>query len=323
MNEFSFDRAWSRGMEFISRNAGNHAIILIGLGVLVPLILQYVLMGSAGGMMNPAMLGQGGTAALTYGGGALILAVFAMYVIQTGSYFASWRNGLAPAETLGGAVGYGLLTGLLVIVAVVVVFVVVVVGVGQVSEGLAAILAVVVLLPLLAMLYTVIAAMVAVLMFLIMLLALAFGASLGQANAAMMLTGQGAIGMVIALAVFVLLFWLTARFSCATSAMAERRTFNLFTGLAESWRLTGPGQWRIMGYLALIAIVLCVIFFVLALLIGASMMGSMQSGAMPQPGIGTILFSVVIGIGLAYLTVLVPAGIYRSLSSENRAEVFA
>jgi heme/copper-type cytochrome/quinol oxidase subunit 2 len=105
--------------------------------------------------------------------------------------------------------------------------------------------------------------------------------------------------------------------------MADRGTVNLFAGLRESWRMTAANQWRIMGYLALIGVVLCVVFFVFAVIAGAGMMAGMSSGGAPQMGVGTMLFTLVVSIPFAYLTVLVPAGIYRELRGPGAAEVFA
>jgi hypothetical protein len=120
-----------------------------------------------------------------------------------------------------------------------------------------------------------------------------------------------------------LLFWMAVRFSCTTCVMADRKSFNLLAGMTESWRLTSANQWRITGYLALLGIVLCVIFIVVGMLIGAGMMGSFQGGV-PEMGLGTQIIGLIIAIPFAYLLVLVPAGIYRELVEEvPAAEVFA
>ena len=87
------------------------------------------------------------------------------------------------------------------------------------------------LFPLVAALYTVWAALIAIVMFIVMLLVLAFGASMSDMNPAAALTGGGGVAVLVILALAVLL-WLSARFSCATSVMADRRTFNLLTGLS-------------------------------------------------------------------------------------------
>ncbi|HEX8309491.1 MAG TPA: hypothetical protein VF645_13850 [Allosphingosinicella sp.] len=331
MEQFNLGSAWSKGTEFISRNAANHAIILIGMGILAPAILQFAVAGTVTGM-NPMMMGQnalGAGASVAGLAGTIILVVIASYVLQMGSYFSSWRLGLGSNESLGGAIVYGIVCAVLAILAFVVIAIVIALVVGQAIQGggAMAVLAMLAVLPVLILaagLYSVIMAAMTVGMFLMFLIVLAFGASMGAANPALAMAGGGSLVALIALAVVALLFWMTARFSCTTSVMADRKSFNLFAGLAESWRLTGPGQFRIMAYLGLLGILLCVVMVILAIVLGASMMGGMSSGQMPSVGIGTQVLVLVAGIPIAYLTALVPAGIYRELFEETAvAEVFA
>jgi len=328
MNPFSMGNAWSLGFGFFSRSALNHAIILIGVGIVAPFILQYVIAGGPTGMMNPAMMGESGLGMLATAGGAFLLVMVVSYVLQTGSYFGSWRLGFGADETLGGAIVYGLVAGLLAVVALAVLFIVLGLVVSQSgSAGGAILVALLFLIPLMlvfAILYTVLVAVAAVAMFLALLLALAFGASMGELSPALDMTGGGGLVVLVALAIIMLLFWATVRFSCVTSAMAHRKTFNPIVGLSESWRLTAANQWRIMGYLALIGVVLLVVIFVATMIVGASMLGSMQGGGVPDVGLGTAIISLLIGIPIAYLVVLVPAGIYRELgAATDAAEVFA
>ncbi len=321
MNQFSLGNAWSKGVSFFSSQALNHAIVLIGLGVLVPTVVQYVIAGGITGMMNPAMMG-GGIGAFSALGGAAVIAMIASYVLQLGSYFGSWRLGFGEGEPLGGAIVYGLIAGVLVIVAFIVCFFVAGL-VLQAAPTVGAIVMALLLLPLVAALYTVWAALIAIVMILVMLVVLAFGASMADLNMTAF-TGAGALGILIILFILALLLWLTARFSCATSIMADRRTFNLMTGLAESWRLTAANQWRIVGYLSLLSVVLMVLFVVVAMILGAGIAQSLQGGGMPEVGLGMIVGTLIVSIPLAYLTVLVPAGIYRELGGgETSAKVFA
>src|SRR3546814_10341315 len=52
----------------------------------------------------------------------------------------------------------------------------------------------------------------------------------------------------------VFLLWVQGRFMVAGPVMAERLTRNPVTGLGESWRLTGPSQWVIVGFYLLFTI---------------------------------------------------------------------
>jgi hypothetical protein len=324
MNQFSLGNAWSKGVSFFSQQALNHAIILIGIGILVPFVLQLALIGNAAGLMSPAMMSQGGLNAVTAMGATFLVVGIINYTLQTGSYFGSWRLGFGEGETLPGAVIYGLIVGVLVIVAFVVIGVVVVL-LAQASPVVGLILMAVILLPLFAALYTVLAAVVAIAMFLVLLIMLAFGANMGASNPGFAMMGGGGLALLIMLAIVVVLFWLAARFSCATSVMADRKTFNPMVGITESWRLTSANQWRIMAYLALLGVVLLVLFFLVAAILGAGMMAGLQSGNAPQVGIGSMIMGMIVSIPLAYLVVLVPAGIYRELGgdSEASAKVFA
>jgi hypothetical protein len=331
MRQFNLGSAWSKGTEFISRHAANHAIILIGMGILVPAILQFAIAGAVTGM-NPMMMGEnalGAGGSITALAGTVMIVMIVSYVLQWGSYFSSWRIGLGRDETLGGAIVYGIICAVLLLVAFLLIIVAVAVIISQAMQGggamvLLALLLAIPLLILMAAVYPVMMAAMAVGMFLMLLIVLAFGASMGTANPALAMAGQGALGVLIALAVVVLLFWLTARLSCTTSIMADRKSFNLFAALAESWRLTGPNQLRIMAYLGLLGIILCVVLVVFVMIVGASLMGGMSSGQVPAVGIGSQIMVLVVAIPFAYLTVLVPAGIYCELFEEAAvAEVFA
>lgn len=331
MGQFNLGGAWSKGIEFISRQGVAHAIILIGMGVIAPMILQFAIAGTVTGM-NPMMMGQsamGAGASVAGLAGTMLLVMLLSYVLQMGSYFGSWRIGLGREESLGGAIIYGIICAVLVIAVFFLILIVITVVLGGAMQagGAMAFLALLAAIPLLILavsLYSVMMAAMAVLMFLGLLIMLAFGASMGAANPAMAMFGQGGVAMLVALAVVALLFWLTARFSCTTSVMADRKSFNLFAGLAESWRLTGPNQFRIMAYLGLLGILLCVLLFVFAMVVGATMMGGITSGQATSVGIGALIMMLIAGILFAYLTVLVPAGIYRELYEEKQvAEVFA
>jgi len=328
MKRFSLSSAWSLGMSFFSGKAAGHAILLIGMGIIVPIVLQMAVTGGAMGMMNPAMMGQNALAGVAGLGGLLTIILLVTYLLQMGSYFASWRLGFGEDEAIVGATTYGLIAAVVMIVAfAVLIFLMVMLSMQMAGTPAAVVPVLLLLIPLLllfAAVYTLVMAFIAVAMFLMLLIVAAFGASMGSINPAMSMTGGGAVGVLIMLVIALLLFWLAVRFSCTTSAMADRATVNLFAGLRDSWRMTAADQWRIMGYLALIGVVLCVVFFVIAVIAGAGMMASMRSGGgTPEMGVGMVLFTLVISIPFAYLTVLVPAGIYRELRGPAAAEVFA
>src|SRR3546814_20954105 len=82
--------------------------------------------------------------------------------------------------------------------------------------------------------------------------------------------GGGAIFLMIILyvAMIVFLLWVQGRFMVAGPVMAERLTRNPVTGLGESWRLTGPSHWVIVGFYLLFQIGISVNALVAGLSVG-------------------------------------------------------
>lgn len=328
MNPFSLGNAWSKGISFFSGQAAGHAIILIGVGILAPFVLQLVLMGGPMAM-NPMMMASGGSDMMMQAGLIFLVVTLATYILQIGSYFGSWRLGLGAGESVAGALVFGLIAGVLAVVAFIALFLVfalVANAVGN-SAGVAIVLIILFLIPLAvlaAILFTVVMALICVGFLLGLLIALAFGAgSLSQVNPSLEMLGGGAVVVLVMMIVIALLFWVTARFSCVTCYMAQRKTYNLIEAMGASWRMTAADQWRILAYLALLGVVLLVIFFLLGMIGMASMMGGMTGGGVPQVGMGMVIFGLIIAVPFAYLTVLVPAGIYRELTgSADSAQVF-
>ena len=283
MNKISISQAWSYATSFFSGQAANHAIALIGVGIVVPLVLQFALGGGAM-MADPMSLAAGGGMAAM--GGLMILLSLINYILQTGSYFASWRIGLTNgAEPVGSALGYGMIAALpTLLLGIVIVIVFVLIG------------------------------------FVVF----------GGAMAPMMMGGQpseamtaGSSILILLLAPLFLLFmvWVAARLCCTGPAMADQRTFNVLTGLSESWRMTAASQWKIFAYFILIGIVFFVIAMILGMIVGVSMFagGAPSGGAM----IGIIIGALLLSIPMAYLQVAIPAGIYRALGGRSQSDVFA
>lgn len=283
MNRISIGQAWSYATSFFAGQGVNHAIILIGVGIFVPLILQFAVGGGAV-MTDPMAMAGGGFAAL--GMLAILISLF-NYILQTGSYFASWRIGLAGGtEPLGSAVGYGLIAALPVLLLSVVVVII-----------------------------------LAIIAFLI------FGSAfapmlMGGAPSEAALASSGILVLVLMPLFLLFLVWLAARFCCTGPAMADRRTYNILTGLGESWRMTAASQWKIFAYFILLGIALFVIFLILGMLVGVSMFAG---GGVPSGGsiIGIAIGALLLSIPMAYLQVAVPAGIYRALGQSSQGDVFA
>jgi membrane-anchored glycerophosphoryl diester phosphodiesterase (GDPDase) len=113
-----------------------------------------------------------------------------------------------------------------------------------------------------------------------------------------------------------LFLWLGARFSCATPAMASRGSLNFLEAVRESWHVTAPRQGRIMLYLALVGLLFGLVYLIFAGIFAAAVGVTLASGGVPSMGIGTILLGIAMGVLMAYVSVLVPAGIYRAAAPD-------
>ncbi len=284
MNRISISQAWSYATSFFAGQGANHAIILIGIGIVVPLVLQFAIGGGAM-MSDPmALAAAGGFAAM---GALAILASLINYVLQTGSYFASWRIGFTNgAEPLGGAIGYGLIAALPVL--------------------------------LLAFVVVIVLGLFAFLVFGSAFAPMLMGGQPSEAATA----GTGLLMLLFIPLFLFFIVWLGARFCCMGPIMADRRSFNVLMGLGESWRMTSVSQWKIFGYFLLIGLAFFVLFLILGMIVGVSVFAS---GAEPSGGsfVAIIIGALLLSIPMAYLQVAIPAGIYRALGGQSQSDVFA
>lgn len=328
MDSFSWGKAWSLGYRLVASRTLAHAIVLVGIGILIPFAAQYAVIGVPPERPNSMLIGEGARAAAPGLGWAFVTLMAAGYVLQSGSYFTSWRLGFDGSASLGRALGYGLLSGMLA-VAIVAAIGLLILGTVELvgTEGAAILLVIALFLPLLAAFatfYTLVASVAAVAVALLLTLMMIMGAATGQVEmAATMVGGSGVVAVVILILCGITL-WLAARLCCATALMAERKSFNLIAAVIASWDLTWEEQWSIMRYLAVIGLGLAL------LLIGIGAAVGVSTGAMTGPLNGTAattgfaLVGVAASIPAAFLTVMIPAGIYRALNPPViDAEVFA
>ena len=314
MGDFTIGRAWSLGIQFIRKSPSGHAILLILMASVAPALIQFALVGKAGSLMNPAAFQDGGGVAALVGGSlAMVAALIAVYVLTTGGYFASWRLGLGRDADLGRSAGYGLVAGLAVVG---VFFAIGLIGFAliQVLGWVGGLLLALIILPLFIAFYSVLFGMTGIAMVLMGLFMLLFGAAAGTMNSEMgaMSAGFAGVGAIIMVPLGLLFLWLAARFSCATPAMSSRGSLNFLEAVRESWHVTAPRQGRIMLYLALVGLLFGLVYLIFAGILAAAVGVSLASGGAPSFGIGTILITVAMGVLMAYVSVLVPAGIYRA-----------
>jgi hypothetical protein len=319
MNGFSFVRAWTKGLGFFSGAAVKHAILLLGVGVVAPVAIYLLLLGQPTALMNPDA-----DPAAAPAPSAVLVASAAGWLLQAASFFAAWRVGLQRGATLGGALGFGLLAGLIVVLGFFAMLFVI---------GLASTLAVplltlmsgLILIAFLTIFWTAFAAMFAVGVCLMFVIVLGIGAAGGDLTFAATVVGGGGWVWTVLVGASILILWLSARLSCTSILMAERRSFNLFAAMRDSWRLTWDDEWRIVRYLGLLGLAIALAAAAVIAAAGAGVAATLANGGQLAGGtLGAILLQVL-AIPFAYLSVLVPAGIYRELAPADLAavEVFA
>lgn len=325
MEDFRFGRAWSLGYRFLADKPLQQAILIIGVGIILPFLLQLALLGTL--LINSGAAARAMPAAGAFGAFAVTAVT---YVLQAAGACASWRFGLGREKSLGGALIFGLPAGLMLTVISVMAFAVSAATFTQIAgnPGLGLIIGVVAAVPAmiaLASFATVIAAMIALGTSLVLILIMALGAATGNIGMAATLVGGSGAVVVGLIALSAVLLWLTARLSCTTSIMAARKSFNLFAAARDSWVLTWGDQWAILRYLALIGLCLVMVLFAGAIAVGAAAAAMLNFGSVlaSASGLG-VLAGLAIVIPLGFLGVMIPAGIYRTLeTSSDDAAIFA
>jgi hypothetical protein len=327
LDSFSWGNAWSFGYYAVARRAMPHIVVLVGIGILVPLAVQFAIGGTPIGMMGPTApgpneMGEG----LAFGAALLAVAAFS-YLLQTASYFGSWRLALAPDEPPGRAIVFGLLASL-VAMATLVLLGVVLAGAGSAAPaGIALPIVLILAIPLMiviAAFYSVLAATIAIALALMLLLAMIGGTATGQIGlAATMVGGSGAVVVMFLVLSFVLL-WLAARLSCTTAIMADAKSFNFIAAIRQSWSMTWDEQWSVMRYLALTGFVLAIVTVGVGAAAGMIAVGILHNGAGLERQAVEAAASLLAAIPVGFLSVMITAGIYRELNPpEIDAELFA
>jgi hypothetical protein len=318
--------AWALGFRFFAHRQALHILILVGIGIGLPLLLQLALFGRALGM-NPAFAAR--DQAAMAGGAVPPILLLLSYLLQLASFFMSWRLGFSLGRPAAGAILYGFLASLLAMAVFALVGTPALLGArASFSSGVPFIGLLVALIPLaavLAIFYTLPAAAMGTIAAIVLVLSMVFGAATGNVGMAATLVGGGSGAVVVLyLVLSMVLIWLASRFSCTTVLMADWKSYNVIAAMRESWRLTLEDQWAILRYLVLIAFVLALILFGISALVGMGAAAFMRGDIGPAGQVAAVVLGLAFGIPAAFLTVLLPAGIYRELTrSSLAAEVFA
>ncbi|KGB57106.1 hypothetical protein FG91_00211 [Sphingopyxis sp. LC81] len=293
MTKMSIGAAFSETFAFLKAN-WTQMLIWMGGALLVVGLLGYLLLGSTFSAMalapnDPSLvMGAFGKIALF----ALIAAV-----IFYGVSMLIWRGGMHPGEApnfawafqAGPALAFGMLV--VMIAAYIVIFII------------------------------------------MFVLTLIFGAALGGMGAfspgMLESGGAGAIGggaifliIILYVAMIVFLLWVQGRFLVAGPVMANQLTRNPVTGLGESWRLTGPSQWTIVGFYLLFTIGIFIYAMIAGMIFGG-VLGAIMGGSAVGAILTMIVMAAVVYLPVIMITFSMPVGVYRALAPRASGDVFA
>ncbi len=154
-----------------------------------------------------------------------------------------------------------------------------------------------------------------------------FGAAGGLSPAALQSGAVGggmmAVGVLLYIALILFMLWVQIRFIVAGPVMADRLTRNPITGLSESWKLTGPSQWVILGFYVLFAILMIVYMFVAGLIFGGIMGAMMGGGSMVGMIVSFVVMAALVYLPLLMVSFAIPVGVYRAIAPRASGDVFA
>ena len=198
MDTFSISGAWSFGLRLLRERLWLTLLVVVGIGIVIPLGLQFALLGQVIGMNGPfSGRGQTGLAGSSLTASLQLLG----YFLQLASYFTAWRLSFAAAPKLPGAMLFGVLAALLATFVFVVIGVPALFGIrASFASGipfLGLLVGLIALVPVFAIFYTVPAAFFATIAAIVLVLSMLFGTAIGNAGLAATLIGggSGAVGV--------------------------------------------------------------------------------------------------------------------------------
>lgn len=293
MSKMSIGAAFSETFAFLKAN-WMQMLIWVGGALLVVGLLGYLFLGST---FSAMALAPNDPSLLMGVFGKIFLFALIAAVILYGVSMLIWRGGMHPGEAPNFAWAF------------------------QAGPALA-----------FGMFVVMIAAYI-VIVIVMLILTLIFGAALGGMGAlspgalesgAVGAIGGGAIFLMVLLYIGLLVFmlWVQGRFMVAGPVMANQLTRNPVTGLGESWRLTGPSQWTIVGFYLLFTIGIFIYALIAGMIFGG-VLGAILGGSV----IGSILTMIVMA-ALVYLPIIMisfsmPVGVYRAIAPRASGDIFA
>src|SRR5690606_36816373 len=97
---------------------------------------------------------------------------------------------------------------------------------------------------------------------------------------------------------------------------------NPVTGVGESWRLTGPSQWVIVGFYLLFTIGLLVYVIVAGMIVGG-ILGAVAGGSAVGAMLSMIVMAALVYLPIIMISFSMPVGIYRAIAPRASGDVFA
>ncbi len=282
MERLTIGGAFSRTFAFMAQN---WLRIILWLGGAIALIIALGMLTMGGSFA--AMAASPGDMTQFIGFFArMALFGLAASVVLYAAGFMIWRGGLVPGSTagdVGWALGAGALYALAYFVLLIVLYIVLI---------------------------------IAMVVFGLIFAAVGGGAVFTPAAIQSGAVGGGAMVAIVLIYLLFLLaiMWFQARLSVAGPVMAARRLLNPITGISESWRLTGPSQWRIVGFTLLISIVTGI-----AVVVAAWILGKLLG----QGVVALIVLAVLVYLPALMVWMAIPPAIYREIVPADDAETFA
>lgn len=289
MIKMSIGAAFSETFAFLKAN-WMQMLIWVGGALVVVCLLGYLFLGST---FSAMALAPDDPSLVMGAFGKIFLFALIAAVILYGVSMLIWRGGMHPGEApnfawafqAGPALAFGMFV--VMIAAYIVIFIV------------------------------------------MFVLTLIFGAAFGMGGFSADALTSGAVGggaifliVILYIALIVFMLWVQGRFLVAGPVMANQLTRNPVTGLGESWRLTGPSQWTIVGFYLLFTIGIFIYALIAGMIFGG-VLGAVVGGSAVGAILTMIVMAAVVYLPIIMISFSMPVGVYRAIAPRASGDVFA
>lgn len=137
--------------------------------------------------------------------------------------------------------------------------------------------------------------------------------------------GLGLIAFVVGIAAFIAILYVASRLSLLLPVVVLHGERNPFAAFAQSWRLTKPVAWKLVGYYVLLVIAYFVIAIVVSIVFGGAAFLTMQDGPPTDVLSGGMLvylvISAILSAVVAALLICIVVAVYDLVAGTARPEV--